>query len=206
MKEVEDKYVKKYNWKLFFFSLLGINAAIFVTLLVLIYIPSLTEDIPEKEFIEEEAGAEFTVHSSKQNLSELVNGYVDKLLKDDSDQYSVQLEEDVQLIGSIKVFDTDVPFSIRLEPIVQENGDIILNQKEISLGLLHLPNRKILEYVKKSIPTPEWVIINPKEENIYIAITQMEIKSNFKVRVQQFDLENDRISFRIKVPNKTLGL
>ncbi|WP_226036216.1 YpmS family protein [Aquibacillus saliphilus] len=198
---------KKHNWKIFFLSLLGINVTIFIVLLLLIFLPtSKTEELPEKEYIEEDAGAEFTVHSSKQNLSELVNGYVDKLLKDKSDMYSVQLEDDVQLIGSIEVFETDIPVSIRLEPIVQENGDLILKQKEISLGLLHLPNKKILEYLKSNIPTPEWVVINPKEENIYVAITQMEIKSNFKVRVQQFDLENDRISFRIKVPNKTLGL
>ncbi|MDF1507500.1 YpmS family protein [Robertmurraya sp. DFI.2.37] len=39
-----------------------------------------------------------------------------------------------------------------------------------------------------------------------MGVTQMEVKSKFKVKVQSFDLKNDQITFRIKVPNKTLGL
>ncbi|MCT2538220.1 YpmS family protein [Aquibacillus koreensis] len=196
------------QWKLLFLTLLGLNICVFISLLLLIFFPTSSDEIiPEKEYIEEEPGAEFTVQSSKQNLNELVNGYVDKLLKDDDgNKYSVILDEDVQLIGSIKAFNTDVPISIRLEPIVQDNGDLILKQKEISLGLLQLPNERVLSYLKKSLPTPEWVTINPKEENIYVEVTKMEMKSNFRVRVQQFNLADDKISFRIKVPNKTLGL
>lgn len=197
----------KQNWKLWFFVLLGLNALVIITLAFLVLAPtSSNEEIPKKEFIEDEEGAEFTVHSSKSNLSELINGYVDKLLKDKGENYSVHLDEDVLLNGSIEAFQTKIPIAIRLEPIVQENGDLVLKQKEISLGLLNLPNKKVLQYLKKSISTPEWVIINPKEENIYIAVTQMDVKSNFKVKVQQFDLANDELSFRIKVPNKTLGL
>jgi uncharacterized protein YpmS len=74
------------------------------------------------------------------------------------------------------------------------------------LGLLQLPEKKILQYVKKELKIPEWVEIDPKNQQIYIGVTQMEVKSNFKVKVQSFDLKNDHITFRIKVPNKTLGL
>ena len=201
------RFFGKINWKIACLSLIGINLIVITSILLLIFVPtSSTTELPSKEFIEEEEGAEFTVYSSKSNLSELVNGYMNKLLKSNSDKFSVQLDEAVIINGAVEAFQTEVPITIRMEPIVQENGDIILQQNEISLGLLRLPNRKVLEYLDSNIPTPEWVTINPKEENIYIAITQMDIKSNFKVRVQQFDLANDQISFRIKVPNETLGL
>ncbi|WP_138420225.1 YpmS family protein [Aquibacillus sediminis] len=193
-------------WKTLFFGLLGLTSFVVLIVITLILWPVPKEDVPQKEFIEDEDGAEFTIHSSKSNLNELVNGYVDKLMKDDGDKYSVQLNDDVQLNGSIKAFDSEIPITIRLEPIVQENGDLILKQKEISLGLLHLPNKRVLKYLKDNLPVPEWVTINPNEEDIYIAVTQMDIRSNFKVRIQQFDLENDQLSFRIKVPNETLGL
>jgi uncharacterized protein YpmS len=127
-------------------------------------------------------------------------------MKDKDDKYTVKLDEHVQLLGSIEAFQTDLPISITLEPSVQENGDLVLYASDMSLGLLALPEKKILEYVKKELKTPEWVEIDPKNQRIYIGVTQMEVKSNFKVKVQSFDLKNDHITFRIKVPNKTLGL
>lgn len=106
--------------------------------------------MPEKTYIEEEPGAEFTVNSSKQNLSELVNEYVDKFMKDQSDKYTVDFGENVRLRGSIEAFQTEIPLSITLEPSVQENGDLVLYASDMSLGLLQLPEKKILEYVKKN--------------------------------------------------------
>ncbi|MBM7570543.1 YpmS family protein [Aquibacillus albus] len=194
------------KWKVLTYGLFSFILACVLIILLLIMWPVPHTQVPEKEFIEEEDGAEFTIRSSKENLNELVNAYVDKLLDNKGDKYTVDFGDDVHLMGSIEAFDTEIPISIRLEPVVLENGDLILNQKEISLGLLHLPNKRVLQYLQRNIPTPEWVVINPKEENIYVAITQMDIKSNFKIKAQQFDLKNDNISFRIKVPNETLGL
>lgn len=195
-------------WRRLFFSLLGVNVFFFAVFVIFIFVPagSGPDNSATGDFPGEEPGAEFTVNTSKQNLNELINAYVDLLLEDDSDQYSVVIEDDVQLYGSIEAFGTDIPISIRLEPVVQENGDLILEQKEISLGLLYLPNDKVLKYVAKRFEMPEFVRVNPDEEHIYVAITEMELRSNFTVSVEQFNLPEDRLSFRIKVPNETLGL
>ncbi|MDZ5472435.1 DUF2140 family protein [Bacillus sp. 31A1R] len=56
--------------------------------------------------------------------------------------------------------------------------------------------------MKKELKTPEFVAIDSKNQFIYIGVTQMEVKSNFKVKVQSFDLKNDHIPFKIKVPTK----
>ncbi|WP_332694504.1 YpmS family protein [Halalkalibacter lacteus] len=201
-----DEIRKKLTWKALFLSIAGMNVLFLLLFLLLLLWPVSHSELSEKEFIEEIPGAEFTVHSSKQNLNDLVNGYVDKLLKDKNNKYTVAFDEDVHLVGSIEAFQTDIPISITLEPTVQENGDLVLEPTVMSLGLLNLPKKKILEYVRRNLETPEWIEIDPKNQLIYIAVTQMEVKSNFKVKVQQFDLKNDKISFRIKVPNKTLGL
>ncbi|SDK17831.1 YpmS family protein [Sediminibacillus albus] len=203
MSETKPKHK---NWKVWFYSLAGINAVVIILLLFLIFIPSWSNPTLDWEELEKTPGAEFTVQSSKDNLSELVNAYIDQMFNDATGKYDVSLEDDVEFTGSLKAFSTDIPFSIRLEPIVQENGDLILKQKDISLGLLYLPNRKVLEYLNKSYPTPDWVVVNPENETIYIAVTQIDMKSNFKVKAEKFDLENDDISFKIKVPNETLGL
>ncbi|MFE8700766.1 YpmS family protein [Cytobacillus sp. FJAT-54145] len=203
---MEVQFKPKPSWKQLFLGIIGVNGFIVLSFFIFLFWPVSDTEIPIKEFIEEEPGAEFTIHSSKQNLSELVNEYVDHFMKDKDNKYTVNLNEHVQLMGSVEAFQTEIPISITLEPFVQENGDLVLYASDMSLGLLKLPEKKILEYVKKELSSPEWVEIDPKNQLIYIAVTQMEVKSNFKVKIQSFDLKNDHISFRIKVPNKTLGL
>jgi uncharacterized protein YpmS len=196
----------EWSWKQLFIGIVGVNVLLVSLFFLFLLWPVSDTEVPIKEYIEEEPGAEFTITSSKQNLNELVNEYVDSFMRDKEDIYTVKLDENVQLLGSIEAFDTDIPISITLEPSVQENGDLVLYASDMSLGLLGLPEKKILEYVKKELSTPEWVEIDPNNQLIYIGVTQIEVKSNFKVKVQSFDLKNDHITFRIKVPNKTLGL
>lgn len=203
---MEIQIKTKLSWKQLFLGIVGVNVCFGLFFFIFLLWPVSDTEIPRKEFIEVEPGAEFTISSSKQNLDELVNEYVDNFMKDNEDKYTVKIDENVQLLGSIEAFQTDIPISITLEPLVQENGDLVLYASDMSLGLLGLPEKKILEYVKKELETPEWVEIDPKNQLIYIGVTQMEVKSNFKVKVQSFDLKNDHITFQIKVPNKTLGL
>lgn len=199
------KQTAQRHWKKLFIGLLSLNLLVFTIIFILIFSPTPDLPVEEKQLTKEKAGAEFTVQSTKKNLSQLVNGYLDEALNDKKGKYSVQFEEDVQFNGSVQAFSKDIPVSISMEPIVQENGDLILQQKEMSLGLLLLPKNKILEYVEKQVDLPEWIRINPKKEQIYVAVTKIDIKSNFNIRIQQFDLENDRLSFRIKVPTESLG-
>ncbi|SFM18239.1 Uncharacterized protein YpmS [Gracilibacillus orientalis] len=201
---MEEKKIT--NWKKLFVTLGSINILLIVGIVLFIFWPVPGAEPPEKVFLEEESGAEFTIRSSKDNLNELVNAYIEKLPKPANIQYSLRLDEEVHMMGTVEAFSTEVPVNISFEPIVQENGDIILQSTGMSLGLLRLPQDRILQYVSSRVETPEWITINPKEEQIYIAITQMELRSNFHIRAQQIDLVKDNISFRIKVPNNTLGL
>lgn len=194
------------KWKQLFYILLVVNIIVFVTFISLIFWPVSETEEPAGTNYAEKEGSEFTVRTTKENLNELVNAYIDKFLHDTKHQYSVSLEEDVHLQGELPVFSSTVPLSAHLEPIVQDNGDVILKQKSISVGLLELPNRKIMEYIKKYLPMPEWVTVNPKEEEIYVAVTDMDIKSNFQVGIEQVDLEANNLAFKIRVPYETLGI
>lgn len=196
----------KNKWKRLFYSLLFINIAGFLLVITLLFWPVSNASVaPEKSYGWQDS-SEFTVRTTKKNLNELTNAYIDKFLRNTNHRYSVYLEEDVHLIGELPVFSTTVPLSIRMEPLVQDNGDLILKQKSISIGLLQLPNKKIMEYVKRYLPMPEWVIVNPKETEIYVAVSEMKIKSNFRVSVEHFDLDANHIAFKFAVPYETLGI
>ncbi|PAV31455.1 hypothetical protein CIL05_02025 [Virgibacillus profundi] len=196
----------KNRWKKLFFGLLILNIAVFLLIATFIFWPVSETNVGQNQDREEQESSEFIVRTTKQNLNELVNAYIDQLLSTTNHQYSISLDEDVHLTGELPVFSSTVPLSVHFEPFVQENGDIILKQKSISVGLLQLPNQKIMEYMAKYLPMPEWVTVNAKDEEIYVAVTDMEIRSNFEVSVEHIDLEANNLAFKIKVPYESLGI
>lgn len=200
------KNKKNNKWKKLFYTLLTLNIGALVVIVTFIFWPISHSDIQTKGHYYVHDSSEFTVRTTKKNLNELVNAYIDKYLRNTNHKYSISLENDVHLLGELPVFSTTVPLSIHLEPLVQKNGDIILKQKSISIGLLALPNKKIMEYIKKYLPMPEWVNVNPKKEEIYVAVSEMDIKSNFRVSVEHFDLDANNLAFKFEVPYETLGI
>jgi uncharacterized protein YpmS len=194
------------KWKKLFIGLLAFNIIIVILLLTLVFWPVPENKIPVTEDASEQASSEFVIRTTKQNLNSLVNAYIEKLLGDSKHHYRVSLEDDVHLIGELPVFSSTVPLSVHFEPLVQENGDLILKQRSISVGLLELPNQKIMEYMDKYLPMPEWVTVNPKNQEIYVAVTDMDIQSNFQVAVETIDLEANNLAFKLKVPYETLGI
>lgn len=196
----------KRNWKRFFLVLLTINASAVIILLALIFWPVPQEDYPKQVNTTTQKSSEFTLRTTKENINELINEYLDEWLKNTDHNYNISLEDDVHLQGELPIFSTSIPLSAHLEPVVQDNGDVILKQESISVGILELPNKKIMEYIDKYLPTPDWVIVNPADEEIYVAVTDIDIKSNFEIAVQNMDLENNDLSIKINVPYKSLGI
>ncbi|GAB3792842.1 YpmS family protein [Virgibacillus kimchii] len=201
-----DKRMNKYKWKRSFFILLGFNILVLLIVIGLIFWPVSETDYSTFQTDITEESSEFVVRTTKENLNELVNAYIDQLLIGSDHRYRVELDEDVHLIGELPVFSSTVPLSVHFEPIVQDNGDLVLQQRSISVGLLELPNQRIMDYMERYLPMPEWVSINPAEEEIYVAVTDMDIRSNFVVGVENIDLEGNNLAFKINVPYRTLGI
>jgi len=207
MTTTNEQQVNNNKWRQRFIILCSVNIIGLISIFIFLYSPVPEKDLQLKERQQsEDSSSEFVIRTTKENLNNLVNAYLDKLLSGTNHHYSVHLDNDVQLFGELPIFSTTVPLLVRLEPIVLENGDVTLKQRSISVGPLQLPNKKIMQYIDRLLPTPEWVIINPKEEEIYVKVTDMDIKSNFDVSVEQFDLEGNNIAFKINVPYKTLGI
>ena len=200
----QDRNKRAINWKKWFFFILAMNVAGILLFFSFIFGTVEEVEIPTKPIVAEEDSSEFIVRTTKENLNDLINAYIEELTANTRHKYWIDLDEDVHLIGELPVFSTTVPLSIHFEPFVSENGDIILKQRSISLGLLELPNKKIMEYLARYLPMPEWAIVNPDEEEVYIAVTQMDIRSNFQIAVDTIDLEANNLAFRIRVPFESL--
>jgi uncharacterized protein YpmS len=187
------------KWRTSFWLLALINLGIIIWLAALVFLPS-SYTLVNVDQQKESSDAEFTIVSTKENMEQLANEYLSELSTQTVFDYSISLDRNVTLSGNIRAFDQVIPINVELEPVVQKNGDLVLQQERISLGKLPLPNKKVLEFVKDNYNLPEWVIVNPNEENIYVAVTQMDTASNFNVKVDRFNLNSNQLSFKIAVP------
>lgn len=194
----------KNKWKWLFWSLAGANVLVVLWLIALVYLPTSHTNIPNSLPFQDKR-AEFTVMSSKENLNQIINSYLTDLSQDSPFNYSVSLREDIELRGTIIAFDKKIPVTMKLTPEVQNNGDMILNVKSITLGRLFLPNNKVLDYIKDNYPMPEWIVVNPDKENIYVAITQMNPIYDIRVRAKAFNVKENQLAFQITVPHEVFG-
>ena len=192
--------MKTINWKLYFLILLGSVLLILVIFAIFILsTPPTSDRLPNPVYIEE-PGAEFKVEATKADLNELINDYLDQVLLADSSDFSIHIDQSILLYGSFFAFGASIPINIEMDPVVQPNGDLVLSISEMSLGLLNLPKDRILHYFNRQIDTPDWLYFDSQNEQIYVAITQIDIQSNFRFSVQELDLTDDSIAFSIKVP------
>ncbi|MCP8617345.1 YpmS family protein [Salirhabdus salicampi] len=199
------KFKIQNKWKASFWGLLILNIVILLGVLLLIFYPASPTTLP-KQSKNEPIGAEFTISSTKDNLNDYINSYLSELSAKTGIYYSVSIEDEVKLTGTIIAFEKKVPLTATFEPIVQENGDLVLELNSIALGALQLPNKRVLDYVKKNYPMPDWIVVNPNEQFIYAAITEMNLKSDFNIRAEQFNLEDETISFIINAPKESFNI
>ncbi|WP_044336507.1 YpmS family protein [Rossellomorea aquimaris] len=189
----------KNKWKVGFFVLLGvvlIGSAIIVSM---IFMPIKDDTLPKNnENPNQEVG--FNVNTNKKDLNLIIEHYIEEEGIKGPVDYNVQLKDDVELKGSVPVFTSNIDFKLDFEPKALENGDILLKQKSISVGSLDLPVPYVMKVMRDSYNFPDWVKIQPNDELIYVSLQEMELKSDIKVRANEFNLKDDNISFRLLVP------
>ncbi len=189
----------KNKWKRGFFLLLGLNGLIVIILLTLIMIPAgengkVQQNIPDNESVS------FEVKSNKADLNRLINQYIKKEAADSPIEYSVRLEDEVELYGTLPFFSQEVDLKLTFEPEALDNGDLVLKQKSISVGSLPLPVSYVLKFIKENYKLPKGVDIQPNEKLIYVEMKQLKLKSDVKIKANRFDLLKDDIAFTILVP------
>ena len=102
---IKNRQIKINNkWRAGFFGLLIFNGLILLILLVLIFWPVSNNEFPPNTMIDEQESSEFYIQTTKQNLNNLVNAYVEKLLEGTEHHYRIMLEDDVHLMGELPVF------------------------------------------------------------------------------------------------------
>ena len=192
------RQITKWQWA--FIALLAVNIVFIISMITLFVTPPAQPDVLPTPTYREEPGASFNVTATKDDLNALINDYLDQVLQSDQADFNVRINEDFALSGNFTAFGIPVPLNVRMDPVVQANGDLVLKVNEMSLGLLNLPRDRILHYINRQVSTPDWLYFDTKNEQLYLAVTQIKIQSNFRFSVESLDLSDDDISFTFKIP------
>lgn len=190
----------KNRWKIGFFILLGVIVAAILFLWILAVSPA---EESKMEPAKKSGGSDdvaFQVSTNKRDLNRVINHYIEEEGKNSKIDYQVLLTDEVELYGTLPLFSQELELRLTFEPQALKNGDLVLNQREISVGKLRLPVSTVLKFVSDSYDLPEAVNIQPDEERVYVSMQRLKLKSDIKVRVNEFDLKKDNIKFTLLVP------
>lgn len=136
------------------------------------------------------------VETNKADLTALINRY----LREEKIKGKVLLNDEVVYYGTVGVFSEKMQYKMTFKPKALKNGDLVLKQKSVSLGSVHLPVSYILQFVKTTYHLPKWVIIQPGEKLVYVQLQNMKLENGAKVKANEFDLQHDDISFTLGFP------
>jgi uncharacterized protein YpmS len=186
------------KWKISFITLVVVNTAVLVTIAYLIGIFS-PQAIEYSQNRTSNDNIHFKITSSKTQLNDLISQHLAENNKGNKIKYHVVLGDELKLIGTITAFGKDVSLFMNFEPKVRRNGDLILVEKSIKIGRLHLPDRKVLQYIKDKYDFPEWIIVQPDRKEVYVALNSLRLKNNIKIKANTFDLLEDDISFDVSI-------
>jgi uncharacterized protein YpmS len=189
----------KNKWKLGFLILLGINLLSAIIIFSMVLTPGDEKQTDKPQPLTGDY-VSFHVNSNKYDLNRLINHYLQEETGDSQIKYRVLLGEEVELYGKIPVFSEEVNLKLTFEPEALKNGDLVLKQKSMSIGSLPLPISYVLSFIGDNYKLPKGVDIRPNEKLIYVSMGKLKLKSDMKIKIDQFDLKKDQIRFTILVP------
>lgn len=196
----KEKKVNKNKAKtiLFYSSLL--NNLLIASLIIVLMMPKETNNVqPVSVSVSHAAQPEIKTSVRKKDLQSILNTYIDDALDTKQGHFSVSITDEIVLNGDIFAFGIPIPLTASLNPVLTDQGDVILEIKEISLGLLELTESKALDYLVRLIKTPDWLYIDTEQRHIFVGLSTITFEQPIRITAEAFDLEEDRISFTITV-------
>lgn len=191
------------KWKIAFILLFSI--VILTIASVIFYITRPIADTPTRTISELPEGSHFQVNTTADDFENLANQLISNSMKGSKIPVKMYVDDQVTLSGTLPVFDMDLPIVMTFDPTIV-NGNLLLKQKTIEVGMLDIPPATALKLLKDSVELPNWMVIQPKEEQIYINLTEVIIPlgDNLKGRLQakEFNLEENRIILDVVIPKK----
>lgn len=187
-------------WKIGFFVLAAIIASAIIALVVLLEGPGDSDPLPPLNQYTPK-GSVLSVKATRDDLEALANNYIRKAMKGEKLPVTMQIKEDVRLHSELTAFGMTFPLMMHFDPVVLKDGNLMLKQTSMEIGVLELPPSSVLSVLRDSVKLPPWMIVRPKEEEIFINLSELDIAGDLQVRAKSVDLVNDNIELEVTIPN-----
>lgn len=188
------------RWKVAFFLLIALILTSIIVFVLWISTPLEETVIPEQKEIS--TGSVLTVKTTKKDFEDIANLYIRDAMKNQPLPVIMSVQEQILLTTELTIFSIKLPVIMKFDPVVETDGNLRLVQTEVEIGKLELPPESVLKLLKDSVDLPSWMIVRPDEEDVYIDLSNIPMKSNVEVRAKEFNLKQDEITLEIVVPNK----
>lgn len=189
------------RWKVSFFALAGLVAAVLVYLFILIGATGESDPIPVVEK-PKGTGDYLTVMATKEDFEGIANTYIQKAMNKEPLPVTMEVADDIMLKSELTVFSYTLPVTMHFDPIVRDDGNLTLKQSSLEIGTLNLQPSTVLKILKDSVSLPSWMIVRPKEEELFIDLGALPISGDLQVRAKEFNLDKDEIILEIMIPNE----
>ena len=190
------------RWKLAFFTLSGAVVAGVAGVLFLVGSTGTSEPLPTADVIEEGDVNTLTVRTTKKDFEGIANTYIRDAMKGEQFPVEMKVKDDVILFSELTVFSFRLPVVMHFDPVVQEDGNLILKQSSMELGQLNIPPSTVLKVLRDSVKLPHWMIVRPKEEELFIDLSRVPVAKDVSVRAKSFNLEKDEILLEVSILKK----
>jgi len=188
------------HWKVAFFILIALLLTSIIAFVMWISSPSENTVIPEP--IASSEGNVLTLKTTKEDFEGIANTYINDALQTKPVPVVMSVEDQILLTTELTIFSIKLPVVMKFDPFVEPDGNLRLVQTGVEVGKLGMEPEVVLKLLKDSVSLPKWMIVRPEEEDVYIDLSRIPMKSNVEVRAKEFNLIEDEIILEILVPNE----
>lgn len=117
---------------------------------------------------------------------------------------NIVLDDQVNLIGHLTIFNFDIPFELSFNPQAQDNGNLLLEFSEFKLARFSLPVTLAMNQIEDMLDFPDWIAFDSEAEEIAINFTDVVFNGEWMVQVEEMALDQDIIDVKILyTPNES---
>lgn len=187
------------KWKLAFFGLLVLN--IVVVIGFLFYVTTPANDFSAYGAVKRDQieGNSLMVRTTKADFEGIANTYIQREMASQPIPLKLSIDKEVNLSTELNVFSQTLPILMKFQPFVQKDGNLLLKQQSVEIGMLDIPPESALKLLRDSVKLPDFMEVNPAREEILLKLTDIPLDNGISVQASSFDLEEDDIRLEVTI-------
>lgn len=185
-------------WKWAFLGLIAIIIIFSIQLINAIETASINEpNLDTVEYTDQEMV--FTTSATREDTEQFINTFLSTTLDEEYDNFSVEIQDQLNVHGQLEVFQFTVPFALSFDPYVLENGNVQLRADAVELGNFSLPVGATMSLLANQLEVPYFISIDSETEMIVINLNEFSEEQDIGIQMVRIDLPEDVIQMNLYV-------